>query len=134
MNRIPARKATHTKITREEILKGIGWEPLDFPPDVPSEVVEAENRRIQDEIVGWVQGLAAHIDKYDQTQKAAQRPKRHPAVCVQVEIDPASEVGAMMAELRRRIDPADLTGKGIATGHYGALRHRRRRSGSRERE
>jgi hypothetical protein len=31
-----------------------------------------------------------------------------------VEIDPASEVGTMMAELRRRIDPADLVGKGIA--------------------
>jgi 2'-5' RNA ligase len=38
---------------------------------------------------------------------------RHPAASVQVEIDPASEVGAMMAELRRRIDPADLAGKGI---------------------
>src|ERR1019366_2661666 len=67
--RVPARKAKHTKITREEILKSIGWEPLDFPPDVPADVVEAENRRMQDEIVGWVQGLAAHIDKYDQAQK-----------------------------------------------------------------
>jgi hypothetical protein len=104
----PAREA------RDEILKGIGWEPLDFPPDVPADVVEAENRRMQDEIVGWVQGLAAHIDKYDQTQKAARRPMRYPAASVQVEIDPASEVGAMMAELRRRIDPADLAGKGIA--------------------
>jgi hypothetical protein len=32
---------------------------------------------MQDEIVGWVQGLAAHIDKYDQAQKAARRPMRH---------------------------------------------------------
>ena len=95
------------------ILKGIGWEPVDFPPDVPSDVVEAENRRMQDEIVGWVQGLAAHIDKYDQAQKAARRPMRHPGASVQVAIDPASQVGARMAELRRRIDPADLAGKGI---------------------
>jgi 2'-5' RNA ligase len=113
MNRIPARKAKHTKLTREEILESMGWEPLDFPPGVPADVVEAENRRMQDEIVGWVQGLAAHIDKYDRAQKAARRPMRYPAASVQVEIDPASEVGAMMAELRRRIDRADLAGKGI---------------------
>jgi hypothetical protein len=68
---------------------------------------------MQDEIVGWVPGLAAHIDKYDQAQKAARRPMRYPAASAHVEIDPASEAGAMMAELRRRIDPADLAGKGI---------------------
>jgi hypothetical protein len=117
MRRVQARKEKQLKPAREareEILKGIGWEPLDFPPDVPADVVEAENRRMQDEIVGWVQGLAAHIDKYDQAQKAARRPMRYPAASVQVEIDPASEVGAMMAELRRRIDPVDLAGNGIA--------------------
>jgi hypothetical protein len=69
---------------------------------------------MQDEIVGWVQGLAAHIDKYDQAQKAARWPIRYPAASVQVEIDPASEVGAMIAELRCRIDPVDLAGEGIA--------------------
>ena len=78
-----------------------------------AEVVEAENRRIQDEIVGWVHGFAAHIDKYDQAQKAARGPIRYPAASVQVEIDPASEVGTMMAELWRRIDSVDLAGKGI---------------------
>jgi hypothetical protein len=117
MRRVAARKKAESKPTREareEILKGIGWEPLDFPPDVPADVVEAENRRMQDEIGGWVQGLEAHIGKYDQAQKAARRPIRYPAASVQVEIDPASEVGAMMAELRRRIDPVDLAGKRIA--------------------
>jgi hypothetical protein len=117
MRRVAARKKAESKPTREareEILKGIGWEPLDFPPDVPADVVEAENRRMQDEIVGWVQGLAAHIDKYDQAQKAARWPIRYPAASVQVEIDPASEVGAMIAELRCRIDPVDLAGEGIA--------------------
>jgi len=113
MGRIPTRKGKHTELSREEILESVGWEPLDFPPDVPADVVEAENRRMQDEIVGWVQGLAAHIDKFDHAQKAAGRPMRYPAVSVQVEIDPASEVGAMMAELRRRVDCADLADKGI---------------------
>jgi hypothetical protein len=38
MSRIPARKAKHTKLTREEILESMGWEPLDFPPGVPADV------------------------------------------------------------------------------------------------
>jgi hypothetical protein len=29
---------------------------------------------MQDEIVGWVQGLAAHIDKYDQSAKSCPPP------------------------------------------------------------
>ena len=82
---------------------------------MPADVVEAENRRMQDGIVGWAQGLAAHIDKYEQTQEAARQSDHRPkclAASVQVEIDPASDVGAMMAELRGAIDPADLAGKG----------------------
>ena len=78
---------------------------------------------MQDEIVGWVQGLAAHINKYDQAQKADRRPMRYPTASVHVEIDPASEVGAMMAELRRRIDPADLAGKGIEAQPDITVRH-----------
>src|ERR1035437_2142033 len=115
MSRIPAKKTKHTKPTRQEILKGIGWKPLEAPPGVPADVVEAENRRMQDGIVGWAQGLAAHIDKYEQTQEAARQSDHRPkclAASVQVEIDPASDVGAMMAELRGAIDPADLAGKG----------------------
>ena len=39
----------------------------------PTAVGEAENRRMQDYIVNWVQGLAAHIDQYKQTQDAARQ-------------------------------------------------------------
>ena len=123
LSRVPARKEIPSKLSREEILEGMGWEPLEFPPGVPADVVEAENRRMQDEIVGWVQGLAAHINKYDQAQKADRRPMRYPTASVHVEIDPASEVGAMMAELRRRIDPADLAGKGIEAQPDITVRH-----------
>ena len=57
---------------REQILREIGWKPLDLP-GCPPEEVEAENRHMQDYLVGWAQGLAAHIDKYDQVQRAARR-------------------------------------------------------------
>ena len=65
--------------TREEILKGMGWEPLKVP-GVPRAVLDAENRRMQDEIVGWVQGLSAHIDKVDAAgaRKPAKRGKASP--------------------------------------------------------
>jgi hypothetical protein len=62
MSHAPTRKAKRTNPTREEILKGVDWEPLDLP-GCPTEVVEAESRRMQDYIVGWVQGLSAHIEK-----------------------------------------------------------------------
>jgi hypothetical protein len=42
----------------------MGWEPLKVPGVSPA-VLEAEDRRMQDYIVGWVQGLSAHIDKVD---------------------------------------------------------------------
>ena len=57
-------KKTKPRPTREDILKGMGWKPLKVP-GVPRPVLDAENRRMQDEIVGWVQGLSAHIDKGD---------------------------------------------------------------------
>ena len=68
----PCSTGKHTKLTREEILKAINWEPVRFP-GVPTAVGEAENRRMQDYIVNWVQGLAAHIDQYKQTQDAARQ-------------------------------------------------------------
>jgi hypothetical protein len=71
---------------------------------------------MQDHIVGWVQGLAAHIEKYERAQEAARQsdhPRKCPVTTVQVEIDPASDVGAMMAKLRDAIDPADLADIGI---------------------
>jgi hypothetical protein len=62
------RKTKQAKPTREEILKGMGWEPLKVP-GVPRAVLAAENRRMQDDLVGWVQGLSAHIDKVDAAAK-----------------------------------------------------------------
>ena len=64
--------------TRAEILKGMGWKPFKMGPGVPAAVVEAENRRMQDYIVGWAQGMAAHIAKVDaaeRTRKQAQRKR-----------------------------------------------------------
>jgi hypothetical protein len=118
MSRARTRRAKSAKPTRDAILKGIGWKPLDLPAGLPAGVAEAENRRMQDEIVHWVQGLAAHIDRYDRAQETAAQShhsQKHPSVSVQVEIDPASEVGAMIIELRRAIDPADLAGKAVET-------------------
>lgn len=49
-------------------------------------------------------GLSAHIEKYDQAQKAdcqSDHLLKYPPISVQVEIDPASDVGAMMAVLAR---------------------------------
>lgn len=59
------------KPARAEILKGIGWKPLRMK-GVPAEVLEAENRRMQDYIVAWTQGLAAHLNKAE----AAKAPAR----------------------------------------------------------
>jgi hypothetical protein len=115
MRRVPAKKTKHKKPTRKEVLKGIDWKPIELP-GCPSKVVEAENRRIQDHIVGWVQGLAAHIDKYEQAQEAARQSAdllKYPA-SVQVEVDSASVVGVTMAKLRATIDRADLAGKAVA--------------------
>lgn len=101
------------------------WQPLEPFPGVPPEVVEAENRRMEDEVVGWVRGLAAHIGKYEQAQETAgqsDHPLKFPAASVQVEIDPASDVGARMAKLRGAIDSADLAGKGIEAKPYITVR------------
>ena len=57
-------RARGAKPTREEILKSMGWKPLKMP-GVPRVVVEAENRRMQDYVVNWVQGLTAHLDKVE---------------------------------------------------------------------
>lgn len=116
MSRVPSKKPKQTKLTREEILKGIDWKPGYFPASMPQAVREQLDREQQDYLVGWVQGLAAHIDKYDQAQQAAREsahPLQYPGASVQVEIDPTSDVGTMMAELRGAIDRADLAGKGI---------------------
>src|SRR5438105_2176487 len=116
MSRVPAKKPKQTKRTRKEILKGMDWKPGDYPASMPQALREQLDREQQDYIVGWVQRLAAHIDKYDQSQQAARKsahPLKYPGASVQVEIDPASDVGAMIAELRGAIDRADLAGKGI---------------------
>jgi excisionase family DNA binding protein len=64
------------KPTREEILKGIGWEPLKVP-GVPPEALEEENRRLQDDVVAFVQGLSAHLDKVDAAAgKGRKKPQR----------------------------------------------------------
>lgn len=68
-----------SKLTREQMLKEMGWKPFKMGPTVPKAVVEAENRRMQDYILGWAQGMAAHIAKVDAAaakgRKQAQ-PKR----------------------------------------------------------
>jgi hypothetical protein len=68
-----------TKPTRQEILKGMGWEPFKMGPGVPAAVVEAENRRMQDYIVGWAQGMAATIAKVDAAGKGPKQAQRKPA-------------------------------------------------------
>ena len=70
------RKTKQAKPTREEILKGMGWEPLKVP-GVPRAVLAAENRRMQDDIVNWVQGLSDHIDAAG-ARKPAKRGKASP--------------------------------------------------------
>jgi hypothetical protein len=55
------KKANGSPPTRVEILKGIGWKPLKMP-GVPAAVAKAENRRMQDYLVNWTQGMAAHIE------------------------------------------------------------------------
>lgn len=75
MKRVPARKAKETKPTREEILKAINWKPVRLP-GVPAAVVKAENRRIQDYIVNWTQGLASHIEKVEAAERARNRAQR----------------------------------------------------------
>jgi len=116
MSRVPAKAPQQTKRAREEILKGIDWKPGHYPASMPQALREQLDREQQDYIIGWVQGLTAHIDKYDQSQQAARKSAhllKYPGTSVQVKIDPASDVGAMMAELRGAIDHADLAGKGI---------------------
>jgi hypothetical protein len=51
-------------LTRAEILKAVGFRPLKMR-GVPAEVLEAENKATEDYLVGWVQGLASHIDQVD---------------------------------------------------------------------
>ncbi|MGA2580042.1 MAG: hypothetical protein ABSH24_28925 [Bryobacteraceae bacterium] len=72
MKRIPARKAKPTKPTREEILKAINWKPIKIP-GAPAAVVKEENRRMQDYIVNWTQGLALHIEKVEAAERARKR-------------------------------------------------------------
>lgn len=64
MKPIPARKAKPAKPTREEILKAINWKPIKIP-GAPAAAVKEENRRMQDYIVNWTQGLASHIEKVE---------------------------------------------------------------------
>jgi len=116
MSRVPANKPKDTKPTREEIPRVLDWKPGDYPGSMPQTLREQLVSERQDRVVGWAQGLTVHIDKYEQVQEAARQSAhtlKHVAASVQVEIDPASDVGAMMAELRGIIDPADLAGKGI---------------------
>lgn len=60
------------KLTRAQILKGIGYKALK-DPRVPAPVLETENRATEDYLVAWAQGLAAHVDK---VEAAAQKPKQ----------------------------------------------------------
>ena len=54
----------------------MGWEPFKMGPGVPRAVVEAENRRMQDYIVSWAQGMAAHIAKVDAAAKGRKQAQR----------------------------------------------------------
>ena len=60
-----------TRPTREEILQGIGYQPLVCPEGVPAEVCEAEDRELQDYLVGWAQGAWDHVTAYEREQVKA---------------------------------------------------------------
>ena len=66
---LPVKKAKQGRPTREEILEGIGYEPLTFPASlhVPEAVRAAEDLAMQDYIVAWTQGLWDHINKFAAT-------------------------------------------------------------------
>jgi hypothetical protein len=80
------RKAKQSRPTREEILEGIGYEPLTFPASlrVPEALRAEEDRAMQDYIVAWTQGLwdfvQAHENAPDPSTKRAQGfdESRHP--------------------------------------------------------
>jgi hypothetical protein len=68
------KQAKRSKMSRKEILAGIGWRPLKMP-GVPAAVAKAENKRQADYLVSWVRGLAAHIEKVDAAKCAQRRTK-----------------------------------------------------------
>jgi hypothetical protein len=74
---LPMRKAKQSRPTREEILEGIGYEPLTFPASlrVPEALRAEEDRAMQDYIVAWTQGLwdfvHAHENAPDPSTKRA---------------------------------------------------------------
>jgi len=108
------RKTKSSRPTRKEILTGIGYKALEPAAGVPEEVRAAEDRELQDYLVTWVQGMSEHIASYDKTLKArAKKVVGAKEVCAMVEIDPDSEIGALMTELRSTIDPRDLASEGL---------------------
>src|ERR1700722_8812628 len=75
---LPMKNAKSSRPTREEILDGIGYEPLTFPASlhVPEALRAEEDRAMQDYIVAWTQGLwdfvQAHENAPDPSTKRAQ--------------------------------------------------------------
>jgi len=80
------KRATSSRPTREEILKGIGYEPLTFPASlhVPEALRAKEDRAMQDYIVAWKLGLwdfvHAHESAPDPSTKLVQGfdERKHP--------------------------------------------------------
>ena len=58
------------KPTRSEILRATRAD-MRPPKGVPQKVVDEVQRRQDDYIVGWVQGLAAHLEKIDAAKSRA---------------------------------------------------------------
>ena len=53
-----------TRPTRQEVLDGIGFEPLTMP-GVPEDVCAIESEALQDYLVAWTQGAWDHVTAYE---------------------------------------------------------------------
>jgi 2'-5' RNA ligase len=116
--------------TREEILAAVPRSTLAWPPGIPQALIDEANQANDDYIVDWTLGVYDHVKAYEANhQKAAgvdDLEKSHSFGCVMVDVDPASDVGALMSQMRAEIDPADLAGSGLEpeshiTVRYGIL-------------
>jgi hypothetical protein len=75
---LPMRKAKQSRPTREEILEGIGYEPLTFPASlrVPEALRAEEDRAMQDYIVAWTQGLWDFVHAHETSRTRARSAPR----------------------------------------------------------
>ena len=117
-----------TRPTREQILDGIGFEPLTMP-GVPEDVCAIESEALQDYLVAWTQGAWDHVTAYERDHgKAAVIGDltKHSYGCTLFAIPAESESGRLMAELRGSIAAGDLAGQGLephahVTVRFGVL-------------